>query len=138
MEFMVFTGEIVDEFREDFDRAMKSLEEKYGAKISLGAITYDMDHFTARLSVYNGQDEEEAAMSRFDANVWKFEDVGLKKGMYKRIFIGRDGQKYALLGLNVRATKNQLTILHLESGRHYCAGRGFIRELTDTTYVEVK
>lgn len=58
--------------------------------------------------------------------------------MYKRIFVGIDGERYAILGLNARATKNQLEIVHLDSGTRYSAGRGFLKELTDSFYAEVK
>jgi hypothetical protein len=100
-------------------------------------MSYDQTSFTARLSVYSGQDKEDVAIAKFDANVWKFADLGLKPGMYKRIFIGRDGERYALLGLNARASKNQMIILHLETGTRYSAGRGFLKELTENYYAEI-
>ena len=42
------------------------------------------------------------------------------------------------MGLNARATKNQLEIMHLETGARYTAGKGFLKELTDLTYAEAK
>ena len=135
---MIFSEETVDAFRKDFNEAMNALREKYDISISLGTITYFPDHFTGKLSVFNSQDDEAIAIAKFDANVWKFHDLGLQKGMYKRIFIGIDGERYALIGLNARATKNQLEIMHLETGTRYTAGKGFLKELTDFTYVEAK
>jgi len=135
---MTFNEETVDNFRKDFEQAMVALQEKYQISISLGVITYYADRFTARLSVYNSQDEEDIAIAKFDANVWKFRDLGLEPGMYKRIFIGRDGERYALIGLNARATKNHLDIIHLDTGTRYSAGKGFLQKLTDSYYAEVK
>ena len=134
---MIITGEMVDDFRKDFNQAMIALQKKYDVTISLGYITYDQTSFTGRLSVYSGQDKEDVAIAKFDANVWKFADIGLKPGMYKRIFIGLDGERYELLGLNARASKNQMDIIHLETGKRYAAGRGFLKELTDSYYAEV-
>ena len=134
---MIFTEEVIVDFRKDFNAAMDALREKYNATISLGSISYDETSFSARLSVYSGRDKEDVAIAKFDANVWKFADLGLKPGMYKRIFIGRDGERYALLGLNARASKNQMIILHLETGQRYSAGRGFLKELTDSYYAEI-
>jgi len=134
---MIFTEEFLNDFRKDFNKAMDALREKYNITISLGSMSYDQTSFTARLSVYSGQDKEDVAIAKFDANVWKFADLGLKPGMYKRIFIGRDGERYALLGLNARASKNQMIILHLETGTRYSAGRGFLKELTENYYAEI-
>ena len=62
--------------------------------ITLGHITYYEEYFSSRLKVVNGTDPETTAMINFDADVWKFEHLGLQPGMYKRIFKGVDGEMY--------------------------------------------
>ena len=42
---LMITKPILNEFRVDFNEAMKSLEEKYGFDIKLGRISYSDDSF---------------------------------------------------------------------------------------------
>ena len=60
-------------FRDDFEKAMLDLQEKYDVTISLGRITYGDERFSAKVTVVNGRDPEIVARNRFDADVWKFE-----------------------------------------------------------------
>ena len=48
---MIFTEEVIIDFRKDFNAAMDALREKYNVTISLGSISYDQTTFSARLSV---------------------------------------------------------------------------------------
>ena len=58
-------------FRQDFKKAVSSLQEQYGITISLGRISYNDEMFSAKLTVVNGQDPEEVARHKFDTDVWK-------------------------------------------------------------------
>ena len=55
---MIFTEEVIVDFRKDFNAAMDALREKYNVTISLGSISYDETSFSVRLSVYSGRDKE--------------------------------------------------------------------------------
>ena len=74
-----------DNVNPEVDNVMATLQEKYDIKINLGIITYYPDRFSARLEVKNGRNAYQTASSDFDANVWKFEDIGFQKGMYMRV-----------------------------------------------------
>lgn len=132
---MEITDSNLKQFRKDFAASVKSLEEKYGVTLSLGNITYSPEQFTTKLTVTNGRDIFSREENAFDANVWKYQHLGLKKGMYNQIFIGKDGKKYALRGLNTRAPRYPLLITRLEDGEHRKAGERFIREILNEKYV---
>ncbi|WP_026498966.1 hypothetical protein [Butyrivibrio sp. WCD2001] len=105
------------EFRRDFKEAVASLEEKYDVTISLGSISYSENDFTSKLTVNNGHDKDDIAQREFDRDVWKYAHLGLGKGMYKRIFVGLDGNKYtAYCHLSCHAFQ---LMLHLQEQDHY-------------------
>ena len=107
---MEINKENLIKFRKEFTEAMLPLQEKYGVVISLGSINYEEERFSAKITVINGVDKDEVARNSFDADVWRYEHIGLKTGMYNRIFIGEDGQKYAFRGFNTKAKKWSLTL----------------------------
>ena len=71
-----------------------------------------------------------------NADAWKFSDIGIQEGMYKRIYIGRDGKRYAIIALKPRSYKQPIQSIGLEDGKRYQCGKGFIREWTDMYYAE--
>ena len=133
---MIITGDSVDEFRKDFDKAMSALQEKYDITINLGIITYYSDRFSARLEVKNSRNAYQIASSDFDANVWKFEDIGFQKGMYMRVFVGEDGERYAAEALNVKSRKYPIEVIRLKDGEHYKLAKSFVKEILNEYYVE--
>ena len=126
----------LDAFRKDFENAVQELQDKYDVTIRLGKITYTDESFTAKLTVNNGRDPDDIGSAEFDENVWKYEHLGLTKGMYRRVFLGKDGRQYALLGFNTRAKKYPLIIKDIEDGSVIRAGEGFIKELRYEYYVD--
>lgn len=124
-------------FRADFNRAMQELEEKYDVTVSLGKITYYKERFTGKLTVINGLDPEEAARNAFDADVLRFEDLGLRPGMYNRVFLGVDGKRYAVRGFNTRARKWPIRILRVSDGEERVCNGGFIKEFLNEYYTEI-
>ena len=133
---MDITGKTLDEFRKDFAEAVKGLQDKYDVTISLGYITYEEDRFSTRMTVNNGQDPEYIARMNFDADVWKYMHLGLSQGMYKRVFIGADGMKYALLGFNTKAKKYPIVAVRITDGEEVRGGERFIKELLNEYYAE--
>lgn len=125
----------LDAFTEAFEAAMKPLEEKFDITIEKGAITYYSHYFTFKVNVNDSQDPETVAEENFDAEVWRYEEYGLRPGMYRRMFIGRDGRHYALMGLRRNAKKNPLQILSLQDDKTYRAGIGFIKEILNGKYI---
>lgn len=133
---MNINGNTIDQFREEFNKVKKELEDKFDVTISLGTITYWEERFSAKLTVYNSQDPEFIAEQNFNADVWKYEDIGFMPGMYRQIFIGRDNERYAIMGFNTRATKYPLQIIQLRTGAHHKAGKGFVISILDEKYSE--
>ena len=113
---------------------MKPLQEKYDVTIRLGHISYDDDYFSGKLTVHNGTDPEEIARAEFDRNVWRYEDLGLKEGMYGIVFIGRNHQGYALTGFNPKSKKYPLLIVQISDGAEQRCGKGFLVSFTDQYY----
>ena len=131
---MKISRESLRSFREDFRSAVSELEEKYGVTIQLGNISYDESMFSARLEVKNSRDPEEIAEKDFDRDVWKYEHLGFREGMYKRVFIGADGDQYTIVGFNTRASKSALHIVRVRDGRRFAAREGFVKRVTDEVY----
>ena len=132
---MEINGQTVDEFRADFNAAVAPLQEKYGVTITLGHITYYKEYFSSRLKVVNGTDTETTEMHNFDADVWKFEHLGLRPGMYKRIFKGVDGEMYFIRGFNLRAHKYPINISRVSDGDESRCAEGFIKELLPEYFI---
>ena len=124
-------------FLADFDQTIQVLQEKYDVTISLGRITYTEERFSGKLTITNGRDPEDAARSAFDADVWRFDHLGLRPGMYNRIFIGKDGKRYAIQGFNTRARKWPIIIKRISDGENRVCGDQFIKEFLDEYYTEI-
>ena len=133
---MIISENNLKEFVKDFRQTVKELEKKYDVSISLGRITYEKGRFTTRMTVNNSRDPEEIARAEFDANAWKYAHLGLAPGMYKRVFIGMNGEHYAIIGLNTRAPKYPLTIVRIRDGQLSRAPEHFIRTLLNEYYQE--
>ena len=133
---MIINDKSLFEFEKDFYHAVEELQKKYNVTISLGPITYEKDRFSTKMSVKNGQDPEEVARADFDADVWKFAHLGLGPGMYKRIFMGKNNERYALVGFNTRAQKYPLKVIRISDGAYLRAGENLIREFLNEYYVE--
>jgi len=135
---MDINGQTIDEFRADFNAAIAPLQEKYGVTITLGHITYYKEYFSSRLKVVNGTDAETTAIHNFDADVWKFKHLGLRPGMYKRIFKGTDGELYFIRGFNLRAPKYPIIISRVSDGEESRCTEGFIEEMTNEYYLDAE
>lgn len=124
----------IAEFRKDFNRVMKELEEKYDITVSLGRITYSAEQFSARLTVDNSRDPETIARNNFDEEVWKYADIGLMPGMYRQVFVGKDRNRYAIEGFIPNARKNPLKIVRISDRKPFRAPRSFIDTVLNEKY----
>ena len=57
--------------------------------------------------------------------------------MYKRIIIGADGQRYAVIGFNPRAKKRAILIKRVSDGANFATSESFVREITNEIYAEI-
>ena len=124
------------QFTKEFKEIVKPLEEKYGVTISVGNISYEEDRFSTKMTVTNGRSAEEVARVAFDADVWKYEHLGLREGMYNRIFTAINGNRYALRGFNTRSRKYPLVVVDVRDGQVTRASELFIDYFEDIYYVE--
>lgn len=122
------------EFGIDLRAALAPLEEKYGVKIKIGNMNYTQERFTTKLTVTNGQSQDEAERSAFDADVWKYAHLGLERGMFNRIFLTPDGQKMAVRGFNTRSPKYPIIALRISDGQRLRCAEKHIAELTNEYY----
>ena len=134
---MEMNNEGLNAFRMDFDKAMLPLQEKYGVTISLGRITYGDERFSAKVSVTNGRDPEQVARNNFDAEVWRYEHLGLYPGMYNRIFRASDDNLYAIQGFNPRAKKWPIKAIRISDGERRVCNDRFIKQFLDEYYTEI-
>lgn len=123
-------------FRDDFEKMVQSLQEKYDVTISLGRITYGDEQFSAKVTVVNGRDPETVARNKFDADVWKYERLGLRRGMYNRIFRAEDDKLYAIQGFNLRAKKWPIITKRVSDGEPRICNERFIKEILNEYYTE--
>lgn len=123
-------------FEKDFMEAVISLEKKYDVTISLGRITYNENQFYTKMTVENGRDPDLIAEHNFDNEVWKYADIGLKKGMYRQLFLNRNGEKFAILGFIPNAKKYPLHVVRFSDGTHFKVPKSFIKEIIPGKYYE--
>ena len=85
----------LDNFRQDFEKAMEALEKQYGFIIDLGNITYSATSFYGKLEVHEGD-------SRDDLNEQEFKTYckmyGLDPEDYDRRF-AYGGKDYIIIGI---------------------------------------
>ena len=135
---MDINAKTLAEFRVDLKAALAPLQDKYGVTITFGRITYYDEQFSGKLTVVNGQEPDEVERNRFDTDVWKYEHLGLKKGMFNRIFIGLDGDRYAIRGFNTRSSKYPIEYIRVSNGEKRKCGEGFIKELLPEYYINAE
>ena len=133
---MKITNESLDAFRDDFEKTVKSLEEKYDVTIEMGRITYGEQDFRAKITITNGRSVEEVERNKFDAEVWRYEHLGLQKGMYNRLFRATNGKIYAIRGFNPQAKKYPINVRCISDGEDRICNERFIAELMDIYHVD--
>ena len=133
---MEISNDSLKEFRADFSEAMKKLEEKYDITIYLGRITYYRNHFQGTLTVDNGSDPEKIAENRFDEEVLDYPETGLRPGMYRQVFVGGNGRKYAALGFRRNAKKYPISMIDIRTGERRKATPGFVKEVLNEKYMD--
>lgn len=100
---MGITRSLAKAFREDFNQAMKSVQEKHGMKISIGSITMNANDLTARvtakLNEVDGKPIEEVEFKRYAFS------YGFKESDYNRK-VKINNEFFRFYGFNSKARKN--------------------------------
>lgn len=98
---MKIDKQMLEQFRKDFQEAVKGLESKYGMVISLGRITYGYDEFVGKLEAKSGDDKDEVMKREFEQNC---ASVGLDPEDYGQVFT-QQGKEYKIIGLDLSKRK---------------------------------
>ena len=98
----MITPVMVDNFRTDFESAVKVLEQKYNVKVDLGSITYNSTSFRAKVTV-NDKSANPAEVFAAKASKWKMCGQGIKADWYGKFFTSSEGKKYKIVDLRPAA-----------------------------------
>lgn len=113
----MITNDMLKAFRNDFNIAMKSLEEKYGCSIELGRLTYSTNEFHGKVTGFKKVGGKSKEQMQFESSCHLY---NLKPDDYgKEVEV--DSKKYILVGLNTRAPKYPYVIQDITSGNTYRA-----------------
>jgi hypothetical protein len=103
-----FNPENLKEIRDDFNEAVKQLEEKYGIRLSFDKISYSPDSFGAKINaiIANSAVTEESVNPKWIADFTRYTEFGyngLKKSDLGRKFKFPNGKTGKIVGLRPRA-----------------------------------
>jgi hypothetical protein len=102
----------LENFRQDFNEAMKDLEQKYGFVIELGRITYTPTSFTGKLEVHEGESKDDVNEQEFKKYCYMF---GLDEQDYDRRFTFQ-GKDYIVTGIRPSKRKYPICCQEVQSG----------------------
>lgn len=101
------------QFRNDFQEAVKGLESKYGIVISLGRISYGYDEFSGKLEAKSGDNKDDVMKREFEKNC---SHVGLDPEDYGQVFT-QQGKDYKIIGIDLAKRKYPIIIKEVATGR---------------------
>lgn len=105
----------LDNFRNDFKKAMETLEQQYGFVIELGRITYTPTSFTGKLEVHEGESKDDVNEQEFKKYCRMF---GLDADDYDRRFTFQ-GKDYIVVGIRPSKHKYPICCQEVNSGTTY-------------------
>lgn len=122
---MQIDKQMLQQFRQDFQEAVKDLESKYGIVISLGKITYGHDDFTAKLEAKSGDSKDEVMKREFEENCLYF---GLDPEDYGQVF-SEKGKDYKIIGIDLAKRKYPVIIQELSTGKTLRCTVDYIKQI---------
>jgi hypothetical protein len=122
---MVITRKSLGDFKADFNEAVKELGIKYGVSISVGAISYQANEFSTKITVQNktinGVDSEQADFERY-APIFGFEAKD-----YKQI-LKIQGKNHYFIGFKLKGRKNTCRIREIGGeGKEYSCSENTVK-----------
>lgn len=105
----------LENFRNDFKKAMETLEQQYGFIIELGRITYTPTSFTGKLEVHEGESKDDVNEQEFKKYCRMF---GLDESDYDRRFTFQ-GKDYIVVGIRPSKRKYPICCQEVNSGTTY-------------------
>lgn len=105
----------LENFRNDFKKAMETLEKQYGFVIELGRITYTATSFTGKLEVHEGESKDDVNEQDFKRYCSMY---GLSANDYDRRFTFQ-GNNYIVVGIRPSKRKYPICCQQVENGTTY-------------------
>lgn len=105
----------LENFRNDFKKAMETLEQQYGFVIELGRITYTPTSFTGRLEVHEGESKDDVNEQEFKKHCRMY---GLDPDDYDRRFTFQ-GKDYIVVGIRPSKRKYPICCQEVQNGTTY-------------------
>ena len=106
---------MLQEFRNDFADAVKTLEQKYGIVIELGQISYTATSFDGKIKCREGASKDDANAADFRHYCKMY---GLDEDDYDRRFT-YGGDEYVIVGIRPSKRKYPIACTQLKSGQTY-------------------
>lgn len=117
---MEMTKANVLNFKNDFEKAVKELEKKYGVAVTMKSASIGESYFTAKIEVVNETAENDAEKVKFEEDVTFFKEYGLTKDDYRKPF-RIDGTLYFLVGFKPNARKNKFIMSNIKGTKYVFA-----------------
>lgn len=105
----------LENFRNDFKKAMETLERQYGFVVELGRITYTPTSFTGKLEVHEGESKDDVNEQEFKKYCRLY---GLDESDYDRRFAFK-GKEYIVIGIVPSKRKYPICCQEVSSGATY-------------------
>lgn len=115
----------LDNFRQDFEKAMEALEKQYSFIIDLGNITYSATSFYGKLEVHEGDSRDDLNEQEFKAYCKTY---GLDPEDYDRRFT-YGGKDYIIIGIRPSKRKYPISCQQVQDGKSYTFTADMIRRL---------
>lgn len=129
---MQMTKTNLKNFREDFNKAMLELEEKYGVSVNMKNISYDANMFKFSTEVMNVDEDakENKLMCSHDA----FNEFVQRRGYLNLIgklgeTVRMQGENFVIVGFKPRASKNAFIIRNEKSQEYVTSYLALSRNL---------
>ena len=115
----------LDNFRQDFKKAMETLEKQYGFIIDLGSITYSDTSFYGKLEVHEGDSRDDLNEQEFKAHCKMY---GLDYDDYDRRFT-YGGKDYIIIGIRPSKRKYPISCQQVQDGKSYAFTASLIKQV---------
>ena len=107
---------LLEEFKGDFKKLIKELENKYELVIELGTIHYSSNSFSVKIEAKEGSDKDDVLEREFRTYCYKY---GLKPSDYGRqVYVG--AKKYTIVGIAPSRSKYPIILEDSTGKRVLC------------------
>lgn len=120
---MIISKESLSDFQDDFNDAVKELEEKYDITIKIGQISYCASSFKFNVNVENQKNDFEGKKATFLKNadiIRRKYRYDFRKEHFMRTFRIDNKRQYVLVGLKTKSPKYMCEIEDMNGKKMLC------------------